>query len=281
MIMSSQKFWVENPCELFSNFNVVPQNDMSVNEKLNTIARLVIVISGVLYIIQRTTDSKKHNYNAMYILIGGLALTVAFKYMDTRQRENFASAASEERALANGVRSFDPSYDSFPQGPPNNMCWGADANTGILNAAYEITPNIQFNHYDDSKRSYMNAKYELNPLEQAEDFTQIWRNEPEWCGGYTMIPDERAEFPVEPEYEQGQPNYIVRSTVDTVPGIGDQAFTNLHSIRAQAEAQFAESTMKFREGIMNEHIDRFRRERQHNCPGMKLSTGTAGAGGSI
>jgi hypothetical protein len=31
---------------------------------------------------------------------------------------------------------------------------------------------------------------------------------------------------------------------------------------------------------MNEHIDRFRRERQHNCPDMKLNAFSAGSGGS-
>ena len=274
--------WLQDPKTLFSDFNVIPNDEMNNNEKVNTVTRLVILITIGLYFL----GSDQY----FTILILGLMLIAGYQtLLDNNERENFHPGGnnnrvhpevSERQALSTGIRGFDPSFDSRPhvQNPVTDACW-FNQDISLLNAAFEITPPIQFNHDDEAKRSYMNAKYELIPLTDTDGFKEIWRSEPGMCGGYSMTPDPLTEFPVESPDARGQCNYIVRSGIDHLPI--SQAQNALNSVRPMAEAAYNESILNFRDGIMNEHIDRFRRERQHNCPDMKLSAGTAGAGGSI
>lgn len=268
MANTGEKFWLNDPKALLSNLNVLPNNEMTNSERLNALTRLLFIIVIALYFLDYDQYST--------VLILGLFLIIILRC--NSQQENFQPEISEQRALDTGIRSFDPSFDSRPHGSIDKPCW-FDENNGFINAAYEVTPLLQFNHYDDSKRSYMNTKYELTPLTDTDGFRQIWRNEPEMCGGYSMVPDPLTQFPVDDPSSQGQCNYIVRSKIDHLPI--SQAQNDLISTRPIAETAFNQSVLDFRSSIMNEHIDRFRRERQHNCPDMKLGSVSAGAGGTI
>nr|QBK87923.1 MAG: hypothetical protein LCMAC202_02840 [Marseillevirus LCMAC202] len=268
MADNSEKFWLNDPKVLFSSMNVIPNSDMTNAERLNALTRLLIVITAGMYFL---------GYDQYFTVLAlGILLIVVLR--SNQPREHFYPRVTEMNALDHGIRSFDPSYDSRPHVPVNDSCW-FDQGVSLLNATYEVTPKIQFNHFDDSKRSYMNTKYELNPLEDTDGFKQIWRSEPGMCGGYSMVPDPLTTFPVDQPEAQGQCNYIVRSKIGPYPI--SQMQNGLNSIRPMAEAAFNQSIIDFRSSIMNEHIDRFRRERQHNCPDMKLGSVSAGAGGSI
>ena len=271
--MENKTFWLNNPLILFKNFDIIPKSNMSLNNRLNAITRLLIFITVILYFL---------GYDEYFTILGvGLLLILfAFHFYTNKQKENFTPEISEQTALDKGIRSFDMNYDSKPHVKNNqtDACWFNEGQT-LLNATYEITPKIQFNRDDAAKRSYMNAKYELTPLRQADGFTEIWRNEPDMCGGYSMIPETLTNFPVEDEYNRSQCNYITRSKIDHLPI--SQGQNGLISTRAYAEQDYKDSMIQYRNGIMNEHIDRFRRERQHNCPDMKLLTTSGGGGGSL
>lgn len=264
------KFWMNDPQALFSSMDVIPNAEMTNAERLNALTRLLILIVLGMYIL----DYDQY----LTVLILGLILIVILR--SYQPLEHFTPEISNATALETGVRGFMPGYDSRPQGPRNKSCW-FNADRGLLNAAYEITPKIQFNHFDDSKRSYMNAKYELEPLREADGFTQIWRSEPDMCGGYSMVPDPLTVSPLSElgHDATGQCNYIVRSKIDHLNI--DPATTDLMSIRPMAEADYLQHSIDQRTAIMNEHIDRFRRERQHNCPDMRLGRVAAGSGGTI
>lgn len=264
--MSSEKFWLEEPCVLLQSWSIIPDSGMTNAERLNSLTRLLLIITAGMYLLGYE--------NYFTVLALGLLLIIVLR---SQIKEGFVS---ERAALDSGIRSFDPTYDSRPhvRNPKTDACW-FDQNTSLLNAKFEVTPNIQFNHDDAAKRSYMNTKYELTPLTPAEGFTQIWRTEPEMCGGYSMVPDPLTEFPVDEVPHRGQCNYIVRSTIDHLPI--SQAQNDLNSTRPIAEDAFSQSILDFRSSIMNAHLDRFRRERQHNCADMKLNTASAGSGGSI
>lgn len=269
MSNSNEKFWLNDPKVLFNSTIVLPTVDMTNAEKLNALTRLLIVITAGMYFL---------GYEQYYTVLAlGIILIVILR--SNQPRENFEPRITEMQALNRGIRSFDPYFDAQPhvRNPTTDACW-YDKDVSLINAAYEVTPSIQFNHDDAAKRSYMNAKYELTPLTEAEGFTQIWRNEPEMCGGYTMVPDPLTSLPEEPD-TQGQCHYIVRSIIDHLPV--SQATNGLQCVRPMAEAAYNQSVLDFRTGIMNDHIDRFRRERQHNCADMKLNTASAGSGGSI
>ena len=270
MVDNSEKFWLNDPNSLFSSINVLPTREMTNAERLNALTRLLLVITVGMYFL---------GYD-QYFTVLALGILLIIILRSYQPQENFEPRITETQALNQGIRSFDPTYDSRPRvhNPNTDACW-FDQGVSLINAAYEVTPNIQFNHDDAAKRSYMNTKYELTPLTEADGFTEIWRNEPGMCGSYSMVPDPLTTFPVDEPETQGQCNYIVRSSIDHLPI--SQAHNGLQSTRPMAEAAYNQSVLDFRTSIMNEHIDRFRRERQHNCPDMKLGSVSAGAGGSI
>ena len=264
-MISNEPFWLYDPMVLLKNLKILPTADMTNSERLNALTRLLLIITTILYVF---------NYEQWVTVLGlGLLLIIILFYNKPYEHFGYHPEVTESQALKQGVRTFDPVYDAKPHGPKNQPCW-FNQNTSLLNAAYEVTPAIQFNHDDAAKRSYMNAKYELIPQQEADGFTQIWRNEPGMCGGYSMTPDPLTQFPVEELESHGQCNYIVRSNVDHLPAFQ----SGLVSARPMAEMNYNESMSNFRTGLIAEHVDRFRRERQHNCPDMKLNAFAAGSG---
>lgn len=261
-------FWLNDPTILFKNLEFIPNCEMNNSQRLNALTRLLIIIVISMWIL----DSE-------YTIIAlGTGMILIFMLRSNPPTEHFKPEISEKQALNSGIRGYDPYWDSRPHGPRNKACY-FNADTGLLNALYEVTPPIQFNHYDDSKRSYSNAKYELTPLTDTDGFKQIWRNDSSMCGGYSMIPNPLTEFPVEEPYPQGQCNYIFRTKIDHAVE-NDGTHGGFQSLRAVAEQDWINSQTEFRNGIMNEHIDRFRRERQHNCADMPLNSFSAGSGSS-
>lgn len=75
-------FWLKDWCQLFSSYDILPLKRMSVNEKLNSFTRLVLLTTLVLYIM----DQKYW----LYILIGGLAVVFAIKCASEQKREGFS-----------------------------------------------------------------------------------------------------------------------------------------------------------------------------------------------
>lgn len=45
-------FWIENPSVLLHNFNIIPSIHMNPIERLNTLTRLVIIISIILFFLK-------------------------------------------------------------------------------------------------------------------------------------------------------------------------------------------------------------------------------------
>src|SRR5690606_21838142 len=141
-------------------------------QRLNALTRLLLLIVLGMYIF---------GYDK-YIttLVLGLMLILILRGNNRISQENFKSDISETQALDSGIRGFIPGLDSKPKVGACQSCW-FDQDTSLRNMAFEVTPPIQFNLDDSSKRSYMNAKYELTPLQPADGFTQIWRTEPDMC----------------------------------------------------------------------------------------------------
>lgn len=238
-----EKFWLQDPTALFK-LNIVPTADMNMVQKLNAGTRLLLVVTLILYVMGFPSTQ--------YLTILGLGLVlILVVYMNTKTEGFLSDCGAEYNPILNR-----------------------------LNAAYEVTPLIQFNPFNDEKRSYMNAKYELTPLTDEPGFKEIWRQEPEMLGNYSMVADPETVFPVSaddryPSHE----NYIVRSKIDHL-GVA-QAQTDLYGVRALAEADYLQSSLNLRENIINEHIDKLVRARKHNCPDMKLMTTSAGGGSSV
>jgi hypothetical protein len=230
--------------DFFSNFDVFPTKNMTPIQQNNALLRLLILVSIVLYLLGFD--------NWLYILVGGLIILSILRF----NKESFSFPSTSNKC---------------------KDCW-FDSNLGMINSKYELTPPIQFNHYDDSKRSYMNAKYELTPLQDTDGFNQIWRQDPSDCGYFSMVPDPLTVLDLPPDdSQQGQCNYIYRTKlpIDTFDE-GQQGFA---ATRALAEDAYRNNTTQFR-NLIGEYRDRFNRERKHNCTDMSLNRASSGGGNS-
>ena len=237
-------FWIYNPSKLFSSLSIIPSKDMNIGDRLNALTRLIILLTLIFYIL---------GFEQWYtIIIIGIIILFIIK---------MSSQANREKKIEN----FVPRRGRFD---PCGNC-GYDANTSYINAKYEITPQLQFNHDNAGKRSYANAKYEVIPLDVPNPYRAIWRNEGGACPSYSMIPDPYTISPLETmnEIPRGQCNYIQRSYIDVLPEAQGQ--NGLVATRPAVEASWTRDSMEFRNSMMGEYVDFFQRQRSHNCVDIK------------
>ncbi|MNK61472.1 hypothetical protein D3C87_806320 [compost metagenome] len=48
-----EKYWFEQPIDLFVSFNIIPNSDMTKEERINSITRLILILTIVVFIITR------------------------------------------------------------------------------------------------------------------------------------------------------------------------------------------------------------------------------------
>lgn len=76
------KFWTEEPSQLFSSLEIVPTNTMDKNDKLNAVARLIILISLVLYVLGKS-------YSFLVLICGLLATIVVYNLSKPCKKEGY------------------------------------------------------------------------------------------------------------------------------------------------------------------------------------------------
>jgi len=251
----SEKFWIDDINVLLKVGNIIPTVGMSNSEKLNSLTRLLIIISTVLFFMD-------YDQWCSVLLIGLLLIIILRSTVLSSQSEGFSP---HRGGPVSGCGSIN--------GVPCSTC-GQDTQQAKINAKYEVTPLLQFNSDNDSKRSYMNAKYEVTPLDVPAPFREIWRNEPEFTGEFTMVPNPYTISPGTDltEIPHSQAHYISRSSVDHLPI--SQTSGGLVSARPAVESAWFTASTEHRNSIMGEHIDRFARERQHGCTDIKVGRKT-------
>ncbi len=82
MTTKSGKFWIENPCKLFSSFAIFPSNEMSKAEKFNALTRLALIIAAIMYFM-------KYKHTVTFLVMAMLVI-VALNYSN---EEHYASNA--------------------------------------------------------------------------------------------------------------------------------------------------------------------------------------------
>lgn len=70
---NEDKFWVEDPCVLITDFNFIPNKDKSKNSNLNAITRSILVATVILYLLECT-------FWLNFLLIS-ILIVVILKYM--------------------------------------------------------------------------------------------------------------------------------------------------------------------------------------------------------
>lgn len=87
--MSTEKFWTEDPCILFTNIRLFPLRDMSKDEKLNAITRLSIAGTAVLYFM-------KYDFWFTFLLLALIAILL-MKYCAKSEGFTTSSRSSDIR----------------------------------------------------------------------------------------------------------------------------------------------------------------------------------------
>lgn len=82
--MSYNEFWLDNPCNLFSDFVLLPKKTMSHDEMLNALTRLVIIISIIMYIME-------YEYWLLFLIIAIMIIIICkYYYKKDVKKEGFS-----------------------------------------------------------------------------------------------------------------------------------------------------------------------------------------------
>lgn len=110
-------FWLNNPLKLFEDINVIPNDRQPYDQRMNTLTRLIILLSIVLYMFKFK--------GSLDFLIFGIIIIIIIYYssqrneMSSTQRESFAhtSLGKVYYDVKNGPGN--PSYHKIPVEPPS------------------------------------------------------------------------------------------------------------------------------------------------------------------
>jgi len=190
------KFWIDDWCSLFSDFSMLPTNQMSLNEKLNALTRLVIVLSIVMYFME-------YEYWLCFLTLSILIIFL-IKYFDSKgndKKEGFSIPPTytcgscpfttvpplfaEEKQLP------PPAYDIIDaQGSVSPWDEAAcDSQECLKNYSYPvfgqyISSSTMLPHQENEVRNrplkstemYMNDSFTNNTLQFRNDMTRLYVN---------------------------------------------------------------------------------------------------------
>lgn len=193
MESNENKFWVENPCALFSELDIIPKKDMPRYEKLNSLTRLLIIIVIILYFVG-------YKHWLIFLLIG-LLLIIIFNYYqfnnknDEQQTEDFTITPTytgtdfQQTVVA-------PTYAEEWQIPPpaydiyTNVPDGEDTfETPLLPQSYpygqyltktNLLPSDEYYIHNQcggtrNAREYANSTFLRNDLAYRENISRIYK----------------------------------------------------------------------------------------------------------
>lgn len=113
-----EKFWIEDPAVLVKNLRFFPTSDMTLDEKLNSLTRLVLIVTAVLVYL-------KFKYRWIFLL--SALLIIAFLRYGNCVRENFTISPTYKATdlhqttvsptYAEEWQVIPPAYDLYSQFP--------------------------------------------------------------------------------------------------------------------------------------------------------------------
>ena len=118
------KFWLENPLNLFSGISLIPKENMKLSQQMNSLSRLVFIIYLILFLFN-------FKYSLLFLLLSLLFIVIIY-YIQIKnmQRENYSFCDNTKTSplFCNDAMSLDnnvfnnPNWVSQNQklaGPPN------------------------------------------------------------------------------------------------------------------------------------------------------------------
>ena len=186
-------FWIDDWCALFSDFNLLPSNGMSLNEKLNALSRLVIILSIVMYFMN-------YEYWLCFLTLSLLIIFV-IKYFDSKggNKEGFSIPPTYTCGSC-PMTTVPPLFAEEKQLPPpaydiidavgSVSPWdeaGCESQECLKNYSYPvfgqyISPSTQLPHVENEMRNrplkdaeyYAVNSYTDNVLQFRNDMTKLF-----------------------------------------------------------------------------------------------------------
>ena len=186
------KFWLEDPCILFTDICVFPTKEMSKEERLNALTRLALIISLVMYIMEYT--------NWFTFLVLALLIIFALQYAGSQtgaKREEFTVVPTYvgtdfQQTIVSPTFSEEwqvppPAYDLYTQVPyPNNSNF---FETPLKPQSYpygqyltktNLLPSDEYYTHlgcgsPRTAREYVNSTFLRHDLARRENMTRIFK----------------------------------------------------------------------------------------------------------
>lgn len=153
-------FWLDDPAILLKRkdiFDMWPKSDMTSNQKLNAITRLVILMTTLGYMV-----SRKHA-----ILVTGLVTLVSIIILRYAQRHNDGKQSVTEGFISPG--SYETNPHEFQKPVPTNPAMNLlpAENSGIKPAAPAYNPKVQ-QEINNSTKEFVASGFDV-PKEEIEN----------------------------------------------------------------------------------------------------------------
>lgn len=195
--MSEAKFWVEDPCILLKDLNIFPTFEMNRNEKLNSLTRLSVIITIVMYLM---------NYQQWFtFLLLALLIILLLKYVkcpppepyEENNIEHFTTVPTYESpdfhqtvvspTYSEEWRGIPPSYDIHTQVAPHEtpLCFEEPLKPqsypyGQYLTHTNLLPSDEYQTHlgcgsPVQAREYANSAFLRHTLAHRENMTRIYK----------------------------------------------------------------------------------------------------------
>jgi len=81
-MVSPEPFWLDSPSILLTNLELVPTCDMTKEERLNAITRLLLIVSFILFILVKSSLW-------LTVLVSGLVVILIIYFFNVKRRQGF------------------------------------------------------------------------------------------------------------------------------------------------------------------------------------------------
>lgn len=178
------KFWVNDPCILLTDFNLIPNSSLTQNEKLNALTRIVLIVSIIMYFIE---------YKQWYLFsIIGLLMILLIKLSDSKQEgfsipPTYVDGAEPMTTIpplhAEEWQSPPPIYDEYTNAPsPEGKC-GSYVEDRPIYGQYITNSNLfpyqnqnLLNKPLNEAKLYMNDEFTRDTMQHRNDMSRSFVN---------------------------------------------------------------------------------------------------------
>lgn len=180
-----QKFWIEDPCILVTDFNIVPMASLSMNERLNALTRLILIITAGMFFYQQ-----KH---WLIFLLVGMMVVFFIKISSEARKEGFSIPPTYTDGAeplttipplhAEEWQSPPPIYDEYTNIPPYEGRCGTYKEERPIFGQY-VSSNKLFPYQQQEVRNrslgdaqlYMNDEFTKYELQHRNDMIRNYVN---------------------------------------------------------------------------------------------------------